>query len=470
MSKLLKWLIGLALVSGIAAAGYQLFAPPRDTTVAGRPGGKGAFKGKGGASRGEAVPVLASAAQTANVPIYLDGLGTARALNMVTVQPQVDGRLLSVEFKEGQDVKRGALLARIDPAIYQAQLDQALAKKAQDEAQLADARLELSRVSRVGPIATLQKSVDTARAKVAQFEALVASDQAAIDLARAQLSYTTITAPIDGHTGIRMVDEGNIVRAGSTPGIVVITQVQPIAVLFNLPQQQLARVNAAILGATPKGELAAEAMAPDGRTVVDRGVLRVVDNQVDQSTGTIRLKAEFPNKTLALWPGQFINVRIEVENMRAATIVPTASVQQGPNGPFVYVVSADATARMRAVRIATQDERVATISQGVAPGEQIITSSFSRLREDTPVAVTLQPIPGPGETGAASPSAGGQIAPPPAEGRRERGKGEGRRDKRPDATGSIDLKSLPPGGAPTAEIPRKGTADDGGNGKGAVSQ
>ncbi len=458
MSKLLKWLIGLALVAGIAAAAYQLVVPPSDTTVAGRPGGKGAFRGKGGANRGDAVPVLAAAAQTANVPIYFDGLGTARALNMVTVQPQVDGRLLNVGFMEGQDVKRGDVLARIDPAIYQAQLDQALAKKAQDEAQLSDARLELSRVSKVGPIATLQKAVDTARAKVAQFEALVASDQAAIDLARTQLSYTTITAPIDGHTGIRMVDEGNIVRAGSTPGIVVITQVQPIAVLFNLPQQQLARVNAAILGASPKGELAAEAIAPDGRTIVDRGVLRVVDNQVDQTTGTIRLKAEFPNKTLALWPGQFINIRIEVENLRAATIIPTASVQQGPNGSFVYVVSADGAAKMRSVRIATQDERLAAISEGVQPGEQIITSSFSRLREDTPVSVTVQPITGPGENGTAVQPARGQLSPSPPEAKRERGKagGEGRRDKRPDATGSIDTPSVIPGNTPTAESPRKG--------------
>jgi len=455
VSKILKWLIGLALVAGIGATGYQLFAPPSDTTVSSRPSGKGASRAKGGAGRGEAVPVLAAAAETANVPLYLDGLGTARALNTVTVQPQVDGRLLSVGFKEGQDVKRGDLLARIDPAIYQAQLDQALAKKAQDEAQLADARLELSRVSKVGPIATLQKAVDTARAKVAQFEALVASDQAAIDLARTQLSYTTITAPIDGHTGIRMVDEGNIVRAGSTVGIVVITQVQPIAILFNLPQQQLARVNAAILGATPKGELAAEAMAPDGRTIIDRGVLRVVDNQVDQTTGTIRLKAEFPNKTLALWPGQFVNIRIEVENLRNATIVPTASVQQGPNGAFVYVVSAEGTAKMRSIRIAAQDERIATISEGVQSGEQVVTSSFSRLREDTAVTVTLQPIPGPGETGAASKS--GQLAPTRSEVRRERG--EGKRGKHPDSTGTP---------SPTTDGSRKGAADNGA--KGAVSQ
>ncbi len=460
MSKLLKWLIGLVLVAGIGTTGYRLVVPPGETTAGARPSGKGESRSKGGARRGETVPVLAAAAATADVPIYLDGLGTARALNTVTVQPQVDGRLLSVGFKEGQNVKRGDVIARIDPAIYQAQLDQALAKKAQDEAQLADARLELSRVSKVGPIATLQKAVDTARAKVAQFEALVAADQAAIDLARTQLSYTTITAPIDGHTGIRMVDEGNIVRAGSTVGIVVITQVQPIAVLFNLPQQQLARVNAAILAATPKGGLTAEAMAPDGRTIVDRGVLRVVDNQVDQTTGTIRLKAEFPNTTLSLWPGQFVNIRIEVENLRGATIVPTASVQQGPNGAFVYVVSADDTATVRPIRIATQDERITTIAEGVKSGDRIVTSSFSRLRNDTAVSVTLQPIPGPGETGATSRT--GPLEPVPTESRRERGegkRGEGRRGKRPDESGAP---------SPNAGTSGKGAAENGA--KGAVSQ
>lgn len=464
MSKIVKWLVGLVLVAAIGAVSYQLFAPKSETTAASRPSGKGASKGKrGGGGSGEAVPVLASAAEAANVPIYLEGLGTARALNTVTVQPQVDGKLLSVDFKEGQDVKKGDVLARIDPVIYEAQLAQAIAKKAQDEAQLADARKELGRVSKVGPIATLQKSVDTAGAKVAQFEALVKADQAAIDLAQTQLGYTTIVAPIDGRTGIRMVDQGNIVRAGSTVGIVVITQVQPIAVLFNLPQQQLARINAAMLATSASGDLAAEAIAPDGRTVVERGVLRVVDNQVDQTTGTIRLKAEFPNKVLALWPGQFVNVRIEVERLVGATVVPTASVQQGPNGPFVYVVSGDGTARMRPVRIATQDERIAAIAQGVQAGEQVITSSFSRLREDIPVSVTLQPISGPGA--AASGVRAGELS-PPAEARREpsKGGGEGKRGRRREDAGGSDAAARPAAGGGGGAGAAKGAA------AGAVSQ
>jgi multidrug efflux system membrane fusion protein len=454
----LKWLIFLVLIGAIGAVGWQLVGPKSETTVGARPSGKGGFKGKGGrGGSGEATPVLASMAETADVPIYLDGLGTARALNTVTVQPLVDGRLLSVDFKEGQDVKRGDLLARIDPAIYEAQLAQAVAKKAQDEAQLADALRELDRVSKVGPIATLQKSVDTARAKVAQFEALVKADQAAIDLARTQLGYTRITAPIDGRTGIRMVDEGNVVRAGATTGIVIITQVQPIAVLFNLPQQQLARINTAILASGAKAELAADALAPDGRSIIERGILSVVDNQVDQTTGTIRLKAEFPNRMLALWPGQFVNIRIEVENLRGATVVPTASVQQGPSGPYVFVVSPEGTARMRPVRIAAQDERIATIANGVKAGEQVVTSSFSRIREDSPVTVTLQPIPRPGETNA--PSREGSTV--PTEPRREftKGAGEGKRGKRREAAGGAEAAPAAGGESGAAS----GT-------KGAVSQ
>lgn len=451
----MKWLIGLILVVAIGATGYALFGPKSDTaTGPGRVAGKG-FKGKGGGKgpARDAVPVFATPAETADVPVFLDGLGTARALNTVMVQPLADGRLLGVDFKEGQDVKRGDVLARIDPVIYEAQLAQAIAKKAQDEAQLADARLEFGRVSKVGPIATLQKNVDTSRAKVAQFEALVQADQASIDLARTQLGYTKITAPIDGRTGIRMVDEGNIVRAGTTAGLVMITQVQPIAVLFNLPQQQLPRINAAILASGAKGELGADALAPDGRTVLERGVLRVIDNQVDQTTGTIRLKAEFPNATLALWPGQFVNVRIQVDNLRAVVVVPTAAVQQGPNGPFVYVVASDNTTKVRLVKIAAQDERIATLSEGVQAGEPVVTSSFSRIREDAAVVVTLQQLSGPREVAPVS-----TLPPPGPEGRKSgrefgKGGGEGKRVRRGDpaetATPPAVPAAPPANGAPT---------------------
>ncbi len=470
MPKLLKWTIALLLLAAIGAVVWQIVAPPSagpGVRTAVKSGGMG--KGKGRRPTGDAIPVLAAAAETADVPVYLDGLGTARALNTVTVQPLVDGRLISVDFKEGQDVKKGDLLARIDPAIYEAQLAQAVARKAQDEAQLADARRELDRVSRVGPIATLQKSVDTARAKVAQFEALVKADQAAIDLAQTNLDFTRVVAPIDGRTGIRLVDQGNVVRASASSAIVIITQVQPIAVLFNLPQQQLPRINAAILASGPGGELAADALAADGRTIVERGVLRVVDNQVDQATGTVRLKAEFPNKALALWPGQFVNVRIQVDNLRNVVVVPTAAVQQGPSGPFVYVVSSDSTALVRPVRIAAQDERLATIATGVARGEQVVTSSFARLREDSALSVTLQPLTGPREVAPTGRGESGSAPPPAGEGRRAMGKGkEGgdgeRRGRRREAAAEADAAPAPgasgtdagTGAAPAAAAPANG--------------
>jgi len=237
----------------------------------------------GGVSEGP-VPVLAVPAKLADVPVYLEGVGTARALNTVTVRPQVEGKLISVEFKEGQDVKKGQVLARIDPTTYQAQLDQAQAKKAQNEALLANARMDLERYSRLAASNSITKQqADTQRSTVAQLEAQVRVDQGAVDNAYAILAYTTITAPINGRTGIRLVDEGNIVRASDATGIVVLTEIQPISVIFNLPQQVVSQVNAAFA----KGPLPVEALAADNEAVVDRGTLQVVDNQVDPTTGTV---------------------------------------------------------------------------------------------------------------------------------------------------------------------------------------
>ena len=253
------------------------------------------------------MPVRATVARLADVPVYLDGVGTARALNTVLVKPQVEGKLIAVSFTEGQDVPRGYVLAKIDPTTYQAQYDQAVATKAQHEAQLANAQLDLERYMRLAASNAINKQqVDTQRALVAQLEAQVRTDQALIDNARAILSYTDITAPIAGRTGIRQVDEGNIVRPSDTTGLVTITQIRPISVLFNLPQQNLPELNRGMA----EGPLPVEAMGPDGRTPVDSGKVQVIDNQVDPTTGTVRLKAEFPNANLQLWPGQFVNVRL----------------------------------------------------------------------------------------------------------------------------------------------------------------
>ena len=390
----------------LAAALYYLFSPSAPQQ---RRGGRFAA-GEG------PVPVLVAPAARADVPVYLDAVGTIKALNTVTVRPQVDGKLLSVNFKEGDDIKKGDVLAKIDPVIYQAQLNQAIAKKAQDEAQLANSKIDLERYERLAATAAINKQqADTQRALVAQYTALVEADQAAIDNAQAMLGYTTITAPIDGRTGIRMVDEGNYVRSADTnSSIVVITQLQPISVLFNLPQQDLSQVNTAF----NKGPLNVEAQRSDNDAVIDRGALRVVDNQVDQTTGTVKLKAEFPNANLQLWPGQFVNIRLLVDTLKQVVVIPTGAVQRGPNGTFVYVVKDDDTVSVRPITVQKQDETQTVISKGLEAPERVVTTGFVRLTDGTKVAV------GSGEAPAAQPA--GQRPQGQGGARRQRGDGTAR--------------------------------------------
>jgi len=346
-----------------------------------------AQQGRHGRSRGTdegAVPVVAATARTADVPVYLEGVGTVQAFNTVTVHTQVDGQLIAVAFREGQDVKKGELLAQIDPATYRAQLEQAQAKKALDETQLANARVDLERyVYLVQTDSGPKQQADTQRALVAQLEAQIKQDQAAIDMARAQLGYTTIVSPLDGRTGIRQVDQGNIVHSADTNGIVVITQLRPISVIFTLPQQTLPQVNRAAAHAVPT----VEALADDHRSARDRGVLTVVDNQVDQTTGTIRIKATFPNAELQLWPGQFVNIRLLVDTLRNAVVVPAAAVQQGPNGTFVYVVGSNNKVSLRTVSVAQQGDNETVIGQGLESGEQVVTTGFARLSDGKAVRV-----------------------------------------------------------------------------------
>jgi multidrug efflux system membrane fusion protein len=329
------------------------------------------------------VPVLAAEAKTADVPVTIAAVGTTQALNTVTVRSQVDGKLMSVDFKEGQDVKKGDILARIDPTTYQATLNQALAKKAQDEAQLANAKLDLERYERLAAANAINKQqADTQRALVAQNTALVQSDTAAVESAQATLGYTNIVAPLDGRTGLRQVDPGNIIHASDPGGVVVITQMKPISVVFTIPQQDVQRVNEAFA----KGPLQTDALRPDSNQVVETGKLTVVDNQVDASTGTVKLKAEFPNSNLALWPGQFVNVRLTVDTLKGVTVVPTSAVQRGPNGTFVYVVS-DNKAVMRAINVQKQDENQTVIASGVNPGDRVVTTGFVQLTDGKAVSV-----------------------------------------------------------------------------------
>jgi membrane fusion protein, multidrug efflux system len=363
-------------------------------------------RGRGGADKQDPVPILAAAAARADVPVIIAAVGTARPAASVALRSQVDGQIVALQFREGQDVRKGDVLARIDPTLYQAQLDQALARKAQNEALLENARRDLDRYTRLAESnAATKQQADTQRSAVAQFAAQVKADQAAIDSARATLAYTQVKAPFDGRTGIRNVDEGTLVRASDAAGIVTISQITPIAVVFNVPQQQLPRIVAAMAA----GPVQVEAMDNDDKAALDRGVLDVIDNQVDASTGTVRLKASFPNTALALWPGAFVNVRLLVETLRDVVVVPTAAVQRGPKGTFVFALG-DGVVTIRPVAVVQQDERQAVIGSGLTAGEQVAISSFARLAQDTKVIVS-EPGASPPAPGAAGPASAGVEQP-----------------------------------------------------------
>jgi len=350
--------------------------------------------------------VLVATAAQQDVPIYLDGLGTAQASATVLIKPMVDGPLVEVRFREGQDVHIGEVLARIDPRTYQAALDQAVAKKHQDEATLANARVDLVRYQKLAATAyTSAQQADTQKSLVAQLDAQVAGDQAQIDTARTQLSYTTIAAPVDGRVGIRLVDEGNIVHASDTTGLVMITTLRPISVVFTLPQQSLAAVAQAMENGTP--EVLALPQGNDQaetREVIDRGTLTVLDNQVDPTTGTIKLKASFPIEHLRIWPGAFVTVRLKVDLRHDAVVVPPAAVQRGPRGPYVYVVDANLTATRRPITVGHEDMTASIVTDGVKPGERVVIDGAARLTDNrkvmiaTPPGTTLPPAPASGPT------------------------------------------------------------------------
>jgi len=367
-------LITLAILGGLGYLGWTVWHQQPQQAAGGR-----------GQQRPDLpVPVLAATPRVQDVPVYLDGVGAIRALNTVTVRSQVDGKLIAVKFTEGQDVKKGDVLGEIDPALYQATYDQAVAKKAQDEAQLANQRIDLARYEQLAASnAGSKQQADTQRAAVAQTEALVKADQASIDNAAATLSYTKIVAPISGRAGLRQVDQGNIIHASDTTGLVVITQLQPIAVWFSLPQQQIMRVNAA----AAKGALSVDVFGNDGVTVIDTGKLTGIDNQVDQTTGTLRLKAEFPNANYQLWPGQFVNVRLKVETLNQALVVPTSAVQRGPIGTFSYVIGEDNVVTAKPVTVTQQNEHDAVIASGLTASDKVVTTGFANLSDGSKVII-----------------------------------------------------------------------------------
>jgi membrane fusion protein, multidrug efflux system len=327
---------------------------------------------------GGAVPVTVAVAARDTVPVHRQGIGTVQALNTLTVRSQVDGRLLSVDFVEGQMVKQGDVLARIDPAQAQAQYDQAMAKKAQDQVTLANARMDLERYQGlVQTNAGSKQKADQQAALVGQLEALIKYDDAAIAHAQTILGFTTIVSPIDGRAGLRLVDPGNIVRTGDANGLVTIVQVAPIAVVFTLPQKDLTLVNEALA----RGDVPVEIIDADARTVLTCGQLQAIDNQIDIATSTIKLKATFANAGAALWPGQFVRIRAVVDMIYGATVVPTAAVRRGPAGTFVYLVDASLKAVVRPVSIAMQDSVRAIIAEGIVPDDQVVTVGFAQLSD-----------------------------------------------------------------------------------------
>jgi multidrug efflux system membrane fusion protein len=330
-----------------------------------------------------AIPVSVAAAERRDVPIYLTGLGTVQAFNTVTVKTRVDGELVKVAFTEGQDVKAGALLAQIDPRPFQATYDQAVAKKVQDEANLANAKLDLQRFADLAArnFAT-QQQLDTQRATVAQLEAQISGDQAAIDSAKTQLDYTTITSPLTGRTGIRLVDQGNIVHATDTTGLVVVTQLQPISVVFTLPESELTAVQSALKA----GPVRIFAMSRDDNRQLAEGTLAVLDNQISQTTGTMRLKGTFPNKDGALWPGEYLNIRLLARTAPHVVTVPSSALQRGQNGYYAYVVKPDSTVETRPLKVGPVSQGIAIVDDGVAADERVVTAGQYRLQPGARVA------------------------------------------------------------------------------------
>jgi multidrug efflux system membrane fusion protein len=365
----------------------------------------GAAEKKGAAARAQAgpVPVVIGAVESKDFPIYLDGLGTVQAFNTITVRSRVDGQVQKIAFQEGQDVHAGDLLAQIDPAPFRSQVAQAEAKKAQDEAQLVNAQVELRRDERLLAEKILAQDVyDAQKALVQQLTAAAKADEAAIETARVQLNYSTITAPLDGRTGLRLVDQGNIVRSGDSNGIVVLTQLRPISVVFTLPAQNLTDIQQH----QSDGPRKITALDRDNKTSLDEGELAVIDNQIDTSTGTIRLKATFPNRDLKLWPGQFVNVRLLLLVRTNGLVVPASVVQRGPEGPYAFVVKNDMSVEMARVQVAEIDQGVALIDQGLTAGQRVVIDGQYKLQPGSKVKPAGPPAADSRETNLAPPGAG----------------------------------------------------------------
>jgi multidrug efflux system membrane fusion protein len=430
-------ILAVAILACAGAAGWYWLGDATSLETAPQRGARRA------ANRDGPVPVSVAAVKKETVPVYREGIGNVQAQYSVTVRSQIDGRLASVDFAEGQIVRKGEVLARIDPVVFQAQYNQAVAKKAQDVATLTNARLDLNRyVNLAKTNAGPQQQADQQAATVAQLEAQVKSDEAAIDNAKAYLDYCVISAPFEGRVGLRQVDPGNVVHAADSNGIVLLTQIRPITVVFTLPQRDLPVVSAAL----GRGSVSVEAME-SGKQVLATGTLQTLDNQIDVTTGTIKLKALFANADDKLWPGQFVSTRVVVSTFVDARVVPAAAIRRGPIGTFVYVVDDDAHAIVRPVEVLLLDETRAVIGKGVDVGASVVTVGFAQLANKRPVQIVPDVAPAKPEYPVTPERAASERTPPeqrgaprregPAHGPATRGErphknGEGKHSKHGD--------------------------------------
>lgn len=422
-----RWLVWVVVLSALTYSGVRY----RDAlaSIVRRPAAtdsaSGARGGRGGNANPRGTSVVAMPARKADMPIYLRGLGSVAAFNTVTVRSRVDGELINIAFTEGQFVREGDLLAEIDRRPFEVQLSQAKGQLDRDEALLREAKLELERYQLLSNDGLIpRQQFDAQTASVGQYEGAIKADQAQIDSANLQISYSRILAPISGQVGLRLVDRGNMVRASDQTGIVVITQLQPISVLFNIPEDNLSAVLKKLhAGVT----LRVEAYDRDDKVKIATGTLQTVDNQIDQNTGTSRLKAVFDNKDNALFPNQFVNVHMLLETDRGATIIPAAAVQRGPQGTYVYIVNSDHRAQIRPITIKNTEGSDASIASGVQPDELVVIEGTDKVQDGG--RVDLQ-----NESGNASPDSGEDPVPGPQtkgrEGRGNRRGGQGRGTER----------------------------------------
>ena len=405
-----RWWIWLVVLA-VAAGGYWYYRSSHNKSqdAAAAPGGGGKSRAAGGVGS-YSVPVVVATAQSGDLPVYFNGLGTVTPLNTVTVRSRVDGQLINVAFKEGQFVQQGELLAEIDPRPFQVQLEQAEGQLAKDTAQRRDAEVNYERFQLLFKEGVIPKQqLDTQQAQVGQFDGAIKSDQAQIDNAKLQLTYCRITSPLSGRVGLRLVDPGNIIHATDANGLVVITQIQPISVVFSLPQDQLPQVYDKLR----KGvQLNVDAFDRDNTYKITSGKLLTIDNQIDLTTGTYKLKALFDNKENALFPNQFLNIHLLVDMKKGLTLVPVPAIQRGPQGTYVYVVGQGNVVNIRPITIAQTTGNTAGLSAGLKPGEVVVTDGQDKLQDSSKVVPNTSPAGNAPADSSAAPAANQQQSAP----------------------------------------------------------